>query len=308
LDFKDLKTSLKVQVSPVYLVYGMDLFLLYKSAELISAAFSGDAETTKFDGDTPPETVVSACRTPSFFGGKRIVIYKIAEKTAPQELNAYIKDPNPDAVLVIWAESEKNGYNIKGAAEINCNPMPAEVVMQQIVNHIAPKRITRAGAEFLCGAAGNNYTLINNELTKIVNYFTDTELLDTPHIKEFVIKTVDYQIYELGAAILQNKLAEAGSIMGYLLSSGTAEYAVFGGVVGQFRRAFYSAATKCDANEVAKVVGCSPGAVFYSRRDFGGRAAAVAAKYRHALELEYKIKSGQIGIENAVFALLFSCK
>jgi hypothetical protein len=83
-------------------------------------------------------------------------------------------------------------------------------------------------------------------------------------------------------------------------------YEVFGGLVSGFRRAYYAAATKCGTAEVAKAVGASPGAVYYSRRDFGGRGAETAAKYRQALELEYKIKSGQISIENAVFSLLYN--
>jgi DNA polymerase III delta subunit len=322
VDFAQLKGTLKGQTAPVYLLFGNDLFLLNKSVELITNAVSGntadmsacadtnasvvsvsaEVEVIKFDDETAPDAVVFAAQTPSFFGGKRIIVYKIADKISPQNINTYIKSPSADTVLIIMGYADKNSYGIHGATEVNCNPMPTAIISRQIASQIAPKRITKNAAEFLCDAAGSNYAVINNELNKIVNYFTDIELLDTEHINKFIAKTADYEIYELGAAILSNRLADARKMIEYLDITG---YEVFGGLVARFRRVYYAAATKCGTENVAKAVGGSAGAVYYSRRDFGGRGAEVAAKYRQSLELEYKIKSGQISIENAVFSLLF---
>jgi DNA polymerase III delta subunit len=288
--------------------------------ELITAAAGADAEIVKYDSEVAPDLVVSACQTPSFFSPKRIIVYKVQTKYDADRkayktdgaldikaVNEYIKKPNGETVLMIMCVADKNILGVKGADEVNCNPMTPDIILHLIASQIAPKRITQNGAKFLCEATGNNYSLINNELNKIVNYYADTELLDADHIKEFVQKTVDYQIYELGTAILAGKPTEAQKIMAHLETTVTEKYVIFGGLAAQFRRAYYCVATKCDGAEVAKVIGCSPYAITYSRRDFGSRAAAVAAKYRQSLELEYKIKSGQISIDNAIFLLLCRC-
>jgi DNA polymerase-3 subunit delta len=308
VNFAQLKTNLKVKILPVYLLYGTDVFLLYKSVDLIAEALNSAAgravETTKFDDDIPPGAVVTALRTPSFFSVKRIVVYKIAEKMPVGEINMYIKSPEPDSVLVMMGFADKNVYGIKGAAEVNCNPMDAGLLMRLIANQILPKRITDGGARFLAEVSGGNYSMINNELNKIVNYFADEDLIDIPHIREFADKTADYQIYELGGAILAGKANDAEKMLRRLLESDIAEYAVFGGVVSCLRRAFYATAAKADQNAVAKVLGCSPYAVVYSRRDYASKSKEAAMKYGQALNLEYKIKSGQISIANALFSLI----
>jgi DNA polymerase III delta subunit len=316
MDFAELKAALKTKIEPVYLLCGTDIFLLYKAIDLITDA-SGEAEQEKFDGEVSPAAVVSACKTPSFFAPKRVIVYKVNTKFDTDknlykidtkfdmgEINGYTKMPDSSCVLIIMGLADKNIFGIKGATEVNCNPMAAEVLIKLIANQVAPKRITQTAARFLCDAAANNYSSINNELNKIINYFTDVDLLDVGHIKEFVTKTTDYQIYELGSNILQNKLAESQKIIDYLDGTGVAEYAVFGGVLSQFRRAYYSVATRGGQDAVAKVLGCSPYAIVYSRRDFAGKAKEIAARYLRALELEYKIKSGQISVQNAIFSLI----
>ncbi|MDR1917413.1 MAG: DNA polymerase III subunit delta [Christensenellaceae bacterium] len=319
MDFAQLKNTLKTQIAPVYLLYGTDIFLLYKSVELITNAVGG-GEIVRYDTEIKPDVVVSACQTPSFFSSKRIIVYKIYTKYDTDKknyklddkfdakiINEYIKKYNAETTLIIMCVADKNILGVAGATEINCNPMPTEKILGLIANQIAPKRITQNGARFLCEATGNNYSVINNELNKIVNYYTDIDLLDTDNIAEFVQKTVDYQIYELGTAILSHKLTEAQKILAYLEAIVADKYIILGGLISQFRRAYYSVATKCEGALVAKVIGGSPYAITYSRRDFGACANEVVARYKQALELEHKVKSGQTSIDNAVFNLLLPC-
>jgi DNA polymerase-3 subunit delta len=310
VDFVNLKAGLKDSVFPAYVIYGSDIYLLYKSVSLITDAITAsgaEAEQIKFDETAALNNVVAACNTPSFFADKRIVIYKPNEKMTAAEINNYIKNPNPDCVLVIMVTQEKNTTGIKGAAEINCNPIASpEVLMGLIAKQMSPKRITQGGARYLVDATGGNYALIDNELNKIINFYEDIELIDIPQIAEFITKTADYQIYELTKAILQNRAAECEKIYDYLNQSGIAEYAVFGGVLSGIRRAWYSAATKCEQNELGKFLGVSPYSVSYSRKDYAGKVAAISQVYEVALNLEYKIKSGLISVANAISYLILN--
>ena len=304
MDFAQLKASLKTRVEPAYLLYGTDYFLLNKAVSLIQAALP-DAEVTKFTDDTPGETVVTALSTTSFFTNARIAVATLGERPALAAINQYLKNPMAGNVLVLLSYHEKPDANVKGATPVNCNPMPAEILVPLIAKQIAPHQITREAADFLVEATGGYYTLIDNELTKFLAYYADVPLWEIKHLQPYLTKTLDYQIYELGAAILSHQVTAATQILSWLISSNTNEYLIFGGVVSQMRRAYYATASSDDINVLGKMLGCSPYAIKYCRRDYGANAAAVKACYARVLELEYQIKSGQTTVAAALDALIY---
>lgn len=89
------------------------------------------------------------------------------------------------------------------------------------------------------------------------------------------------------------------------MGSNTNEYMIFGGVVSQMRRAYYATASSADINVLGKMLGCSPYAIKYSRRDYGANPAAVKVCYARALELEYQIKAGKTTVPSALDALIY---
>lgn len=304
MDFAQLKASLKNQIEPVYLLYGTDYFLINKAVSLITNALS-DAEVTKFDDDTNGETIVAALTTTSFFTNARLVVATLGDKPSFSAINQYIKNPVAGNVLILISYREKPEANLKGATVVNCNPMAAEILVPLIAKQIAPHQITRDAANYLVEATGGYYTLIDNELTKFLAYYQDLPVWEIQHLQPYLTKTLDYQIYELGAAILANQIKAATSILSWLISSNTNEYLIFGGVVAQMRRAYYATASKDDINVVGKILGCSPYAIKYSRRDYGSNPIAVKNCYTRVLELEYQIKSGQTTVAAALDALIY---
>lgn len=304
MDFAQLKASLKVRVEPVYFLYGADYFLINKAVTLINNALP-DAEVAKFGEDTSSEEIVTALSTTSFFTNPRVVIATLGERPALSSINQYIKNPVAQNVLILISYREKPEANLKGATVVNCNPMPAEILVPLIAKQIAPHQITRDAANYLVEATGGYYTLIDNELNKFLSYYADVPVWELKHLQPYLTKTLDYQIYELGAAILAHNTTAASSILSWLMSSNTNEYMIFGGVVAQLRRAYYATASKDDINVVGKILGCSPYAVKYARRDYGANPAMVKACYARALELEYQIKSGQTTVTTALDALIY---
>ena len=306
MDFAQLKTSLKTHVSPAYLCYGADHYLIYKAVDLVKNACP-EAEVSKFDALTPVEEVLAALPTTSFFASQRLVIYQLPEKFSAATLNHYLQNPTPDTVLLLLAFTEKNTFNLKNVVEVNCNPMPDTILVPLIARQIAPRTITPDAARYLIEATGGFYSMIDHELQKLLAFYPESAVptLQVAHLSPYLNKTVDYQIYELGSAILQHNVTQAERILQFLLAGNGYEYAIFGGVVSQLRRAYYATATTGDEGAVAKILGCSPYAVKYSRRDFGGNKAAVRAKYAQILQLEYQIKAGQISVSNALASLIY---
>ena len=304
MDFAQLKASLKVKVEPVYLLHGTDYFLINKAVSLISNALP-DAEVTKYDEDVAMETLTTALATTSFFTTARLVIATLGDKPSFSAVNQYLKNPVAGNVLILISYREKPEANLKGATVVNCNPMPAEILVPLIAKQIAPHQITRDAASYLVEATGGYYTLIDNELNKFLAYYADLPVWEIKHIQPYLTKTLDFQIYELGAAILAHQVTAATNILSWLISSNTNEYLIFGGVVAQMRRAYYATASKDDINVIGKLLGCSPYAIKYSRRDYGNNPSAVKACYARVLELEYQIKSGQTTVATALDALIY---
>lgn len=304
MDFAQLKTSLKTKIEPAYLVYGTDYFLINKAVSLIQNAMP-NVEVTKFTEETSGEAIVTALSTTSFFTNARLIVATLGDKPSFSAINQYIKNPVAGNTLILISYQEKPNANLKGATTVNCNPMPAEILVPLIAKQIAPHQITRDAAEYLVEATGGYYTLIDNELTKFMAYYADLPVWEIKHLQPYVTKTLDYQIYELGAAILARQVSAASKILAWLYSGNTNEYMIFGGVVSQIRRAYYATASSADINVLGKILGCSPFAIKYSRRDYGANAAAVKSCYERILELEYQIKSGQMTVTAALDALIY---
>ncbi len=304
MDFAQLKTSLKTKIEPAYLLYGADYFLINKAVALVRQALPNVA-VDKFDATIPADAVITALTTVGFFSTGRLVVYTLPEKGDLTVVREYLRHPLADSVLLLLDYREQTTVKLSGVTLVNCNPLPAEILRPLIAKQIAPHTITPDAAQYLVDATGGYYGLIDNELQKFLAFYPDVKTFTTEHLAPHLAKTIDYQIYELGTAILQKQVDKAAQIWAFLQNSNTNEYLVFGGIVSQLRRAYYATATTGDINVVGKVLGCSPYAIKYSRRDFGSDPVGARRCYQHALNLEWQIKTGQVTVPQAVASLIY---
>jgi len=309
VNFADLKNTLKEGIASAYVIYGSDNFLVQKSVDMITET-AGVADkllnVSRLDNESNPAAIIAACRTVSFFGGKRVVTVKpFAPEQMTQEMKKYLDAPDPDCVLILVLAADKNtisGAAAKKLAEVNCNPMSANIVTKLIANQLAAagKKISYEAADLLARYCGNIYARVDNEITKLCNYFDNLPLIDAPQVAQICSKTEDYQTYELAQAICAGKVSESDKILSALQAAGVDEYLIFANLVSAFRRIFYSLTCKSDTQTMAAFLGCSPYAVQYARRDNKHLTEKIAALYNYILELEYQIKSGKISVENAL--------
>ena len=296
MNFAELKATLRAGVKPVYLVHGSDIYLVQKAIDMIVGAAGVNALDVS---RATLETVVADCMTVSFFGGRRVVVVRpLEEMTA--DIKKYIEKPNAECVLILVGEFVKGNF-----IDVNCNPMTPDILVKLIANQLAAagKKISREAADLLCQYCGNTYARIDNEINKLVNYYIEKESIGVDEIKEICTKTTEYQVYELGKALCAGGMTQAEEILRALQDSGVEDYAIFGNLVGHFRRLFYSLTCKADNAAVASVLGCSPYAVQYARRDNRQLVGSIKSLYEYALDLEYQIKSGKVGVGNAIVLL-----
>lgn len=301
MKFADLKATLKSNLAPIYLIHGTDYYLVSKAIELITNAanVNKDLDVSRLTDTATAQEIVAECRTVSFLGGKRVVIVK----PFVQEISEYLKKPNSDCVLILVSNEEKT--TIKNIETVNCNPMPVELLVKLIANALSQhsKKITPEAANLLCNYCASSYSRIDGELNKLVNYFIQMDVIGTEEINQIVTKTQDYQIFELSNAILgsgEGNLKRAEEILRTLQDQGTEDYAIFGNLVSAIRRIFYSLSCKAPNESVAAVLGCSPYAVGYARRDYRTLTNKIAKLYSLVLDLEHQIKSGKISVHNAI--------
>lgn len=298
MKFADLKATLKTNLASVYLVHGIDYYLVSKAIELITdaAKVNKELDVSRLDETASAQAIVAECSTVSFLGGKRVVIVK----PFVQEINGYLKKPNPDCVLILVQAEQKT--TIKNIETVDCNPMPQDLLIKLIANQLAKhgKKITPDAASLLCGNCANLYSRIDSELNKLVNYYTELDSLGTEEINQIVTKTAEYQAYELSNAICSGSIKKAEEILRTLQNQGTEDYAIFGNLVSALRRIYYSLACKSPNETVAVTLGCSPYAVNYARRDYKALSSKITRLYGYALDLEHQIKSGKISVHNAI--------
>jgi len=294
MKFAELKKSLQTDIKPVYSIFGTDFYLVNKAIELITNAVTTDSlNISRLDENASAQDIITECRTVSFLGGKRVIIVK----PFTQDITSYLKTPTTDSVLILVSDAP-----IKNAELVDCNPMPADLLIKLVANELSKhgKKITPDAANLLCNYCANLYSRIDGELNKLVNFFAENDSIGTDEINQIVTKTQEYQVYELSNAICGGNIARAEEVLRTLQDQGVEDYAIFGNLVSSFRRIFYSLSTKSPNEAVAQVLGCSPYAVNYARRDHKALAPRIAKLYNYALDLEYQIKSGKVSVSNAI--------
>ena len=302
MKFVELRTGLSLKVEPIYLVFGSDGFLVNKAIELIKNV-AGAVDVSKFDESDAVKDIVFSANTLSMFGGKRLIVVRRADGLLKEkEFVSYLKNPNPNCVVILTSESEKEPAGAKGIICVDCSPIVGGVLLKLIAKQVQDngKNMSEAGAIELAKHCNNNYSRIDNEIVKLVNC-VDDKVIDVTHVQSYVTRyEAESPVYEFGNALVRGNLAESDRILANLKAGGVDEYAIFGGLVSMFRRLYYSLCTTCENERVAKLLGGSPYAVMYARRDNRALTSRVAGLYRFVLDLEYKIKSGQVSIASAI--------
>ncbi|MCL2570301.1 MAG: DNA polymerase III subunit delta [Firmicutes bacterium] len=299
MEFVNLRASLKEKVESVYILFGADIFLVNKAVDLIVGTLKTD-DVSKFDESASASQIIGACNTLSMFGGKRIILARVVDSTV-KEFSKYFGAPNPECVLILIVDSEKAPAGAKSVLCVDCNPMKGDVVLKLIANQVAAvgKTISTTAAGLVAKYCGNNYAKIDNELVKILNFYSDEKIIDTTHVEEIIHKDEEFQVYELASCLFKGDQVGANKIHERLKGVGVEDYVVFASLISAIRRVYYSLGTKASNDAVAAYLKCSPWAINFARRDNKHLASKVANVYKHALGLEYKIKSGEIGVEAA---------
>lgn len=318
MKFVELKKSLKEKLLPCYVISGDDMFLLYKSMELIEketvpnmpqinkVIFGEDA------GISVTHIIESLQALPIGDAKRLVVLHDTPIKNTKENieaLNNYLKNPNPDACLVVFLSKPNELFSkIKGAEQVDCSRLDETLVKKLIVQKFSElgKVINQDACALLCDYCLKNMARIYGEIEKLASFAGDEKLITAEMIEVNVIKELEFQGYEFSQAVASKNANKAFTILDSMMNENMSIGAIFTSLYNQFSRMFFiRTANQSDAS-FASAFGCKEFAVKKTRQlaeNFTKRS--LKRIIETISNLEFEMKSGKFSNENLCERLVF---
>lgn len=206
----------------IYLFTGLNQYQIEKDIEeLLEKANVDELSYSKYDAEeTPIEQIVEDCMTLSFFATKKVVIinnpvFLSTEKSKLEHqidaFTTYIKNPNPDTLLIINAydinlDKRKNLVKeLQQVAEvINYDTLTedeARVIIRKNFSAKQKKIDFLAENELINRIMGDSLRLYN-ELDKIFDYMEHQDMITFEEVAALVAEPIEHNIFNLTNQIL----------------------------------------------------------------------------------------------------------
>lgn len=304
---KTLKARLNKKIESCYLVQGEDVLLYDKALDMIKTSINLQLEDFNFnifdDDSFNGDVVIDTCETLPMGSEKKLVLLK--NITNPNEnfkkkLKEYLKNPVPSTCLVIFDFFNKFDFLI--SEKVSAKRLDDQSLKDIVVNELksAKKTITENACQKLIEACCNYYSLIKNELEKLVS----CEEIDITEktIDALVCKQTEFTVFELTDALSKRDADKAVSLLN-LMPKDTKTFSL---VLNHFRRLFFVAVSDGTDKELAELLGVKEYAVVVSKR-LSKNFSKLQLKniYEMLNDVDFYIKNGQMQIENALFYLVF---
>ena len=272
MKYQDFLSSLKQHtISPLYLFYGEEEFLIQEALDLIiDAVVEPGARDFNFNvlycRDTSASAIVSLAQTLPFMSERRLVIAKEVDalKAADlEELVPYLNDPAPSTCLVLVANVGRyEKKSVISAVESHGGAIRFYPLLdREIVGWIESRArslglaIQHDASQYLWQTIGNDLQKIKNELEKVKIHLQDRKTITFDDVKTIVGDFREYSSFDLAAALGQKNTEKALLILSRLLQEGEAPVGLLGSVAWNFRRLLQAKAMEAagiSADEIMK--------------------------------------------------------
>lgn len=250
----------KGNLSPVYLLYGTESFLIEDTVHRIIEAGITEEERefnlSKFEmTEHPVEIAVEEAYTFPFMGGRRIVIIKEAyflTNTKVQtkvdhnlkKLEEYLENPAPETIVIIHAPYEKVDDRkkickmLKKKAEVlDGSPLDEKLLYQWVDEKAAEQGVSieKAATEQLLALTSAELMLMSTELRKLAIYVGENETITKDIVDELVARSLEQNIFALVDGVVKKKVDVSWKIFQDLLKQKEDPLKIVALMVRQFR-------------------------------------------------------------------------
>lgn len=311
MKYVELKNSLKTNIFNNYLLTGSDEFLLNKSVELIFNALNiGIVEMNyiKFLGESVDmEDVVKALETMPVFDEKKLVVVYLNIKTGVSnlaKLTEYLKNPNPQSVLVVVAGDNNDlKANAQKFEIVDCNKLSEDVVEKFVLSELRQTNtnITKTALKTLNEYCVYDLTKIVKELAKLVNFVSDKKLIEENDVKLLVQKTLEFQIFELTENLAKKNNDKVFEILTALKTKKDSYRSLISLIYNHFRRLFYVATSNVSKSELGAMLGVKEYAITVAYKQSKMFTKMQLKNILNIMEqLDFELKTSVISVDLAV--------
>lgn len=315
MKFEELKNSLKNKIYPAYLLIGVDEFLLSSAYNLI-VKYSNleiiDLNLIRFnEGIIDCVDIVRALDTMPVFSDKKVVYLdaRMSKKTEIKNiknLNAYLENPNPQAILIVNAGDNLDNLGLdKTYCEIvDCNRLDYKIVNLKIKATIANKnkKIDESAVKLLSDYCLGDLAKILIECDKLIGYVGDRETITSKDIEDIVTQSLEYQIFELTDALAKKDSTKVYTILNDMKAKKD-EYKTLPALIySHFRRLFQVSLNQQLSNlELSKLLGVKEYAIKMTQNQVKLFSKSSLKKINElCIKLDFDLKQSNISIENAI--------
>ncbi|HJD06112.1 MAG TPA: DNA polymerase III subunit delta [Candidatus Onthoplasma faecipullorum] len=304
MKFIELNKKLKEQILPLYNIVGEDIFLVRQAITILKNHLVKDFDEFNFiilDADKIKSSELEAQIVTLPIGSDyRLVVLNSPSADVVKFLNSYNFEASSVVVACV------NASNLKSAEIIDCEKLDRADIQKYVMNYLYKLNtsIEERALDFLIDATNGDMQKIVNELGKLSAYAIEDKVITLNTVTNLVSESQEYVIYMLTNAI-DNKDLTAYQKMITNMSKSQSVQEIYSYMGRYFRRMMYIAINKND-DELSKILSIKPYAIKVARQNVKKNGVKFYVNlYNKYVDLDYKIKSGEISPKNALFELVF---
>jgi DNA polymerase-3 subunit delta len=297
------------QLAPIVVLSGGQRHLKHAVLGVLRKQIIDDDDTslTQFQGpETTYQKVADELHTVSMWGDCRLVVVEDADDFVSNHrpaLEKLVDKPAKKSVLVLnvgsWPKTTRLYKQVAAKGlEVECSELKGPQLLrwlQDTARDSYGKSLTRDAASLMIELVGEEFGLLDSELSKLATYAADKERIDIEDVRALVGGWRTQTTWEMTDATRDHQLGSALNALDRLLTAGEPPIKLLGGITYTFKK--FALATELSRNgsldQALKQAGVFPMAMMpgqnYLRRL--GRAKAEQI-LRHLLETDSGLKGG----------------
>ena len=290
---QQLESSLKLGMTcPVYLFWGEETLLLEQAVSRIAQLTLAEGDEWNRDilsaDDTDPASVAELANSASFFGNKRLVVVRGVDWFKPKKRKAaaaeeaeaetsadieplldYMKDPNPDTVLILIARGDvsrgsriyKAAQNAGRAVEFTSPKGGAKEQWLRNYLHAAGKTPEPGVISYMCLMCAEGLSALKSEADKLILYCAGRTRVTQADAEAIVSTGAAAGVFELTDQAVARDPAAAVDTLRRLLRQGEAAQMLLALLAAQYRNILLvkdMAARGFSQPQIASTAGVNP--------------------------------------------------
>jgi len=312
----------------VSLYYGVESFLMEEACNQLRSQVPKEEQDWNLLvldlDDTPLEQVIQEAETPSFFGGKRLILAKNASffTTAKPKreqnhnidaLLSYLGRPSEGTALVFTVGNEKLDKRKKLVKQMEkvASVTKFDMLKGQALLKWVEERFRYYGVKIkrdVCihfiQVVGNDLRLLDQECRKLANYIGEKGMIHEEIISQLIPRTLESNVFQLTEKLAEKKIPDVWQIWEDLLTQKEEPIRILALMTRQFRLLYQTkvlSARGMGVSEIAKMLGVHPYPIKLAVSHSGAFSEKQLKKcLAMAIAADQDIKSGKIEKVQAV--------